>query len=99
VSSRTARTTQRSPVSKNKQTNRQERKKRKEKKRKEKKRKEKKKHPSLVQAAVSQSVTWYIYIFVHTSLLENVHYNESLVWLEASGSCYTINIGFLSGLL
>ena len=31
--------------------------------------------------------------FVHTSLLANVHCNESLVWFEASDFCYTGNTG------
>jgi hypothetical protein len=31
--------------------------------------------------------------FVHTSLLANVHCNDSLVWYEASGFCYSIDTG------
>jgi len=34
-----------------------------------------------------------IYSSVRTSLLANVHCNESLVWFKASGFCYTINTG------
>jgi hypothetical protein len=36
---------------------------------------------------------------VHTSLLANVHCNDSLVWYEAPGFCYTINTGTSLGLL
>lgn len=32
-----------------------------------------------------------IYPFAETVLLANGHYNESLIWLEATGFCYTIN--------
>ena len=45
---------------------------------------------------VSHSI---LHPFVHTSLLANVHCNESLVWFEASGFCYTINTGSSLGLL
>ena len=31
--------------------------------------------------------------FVHISLLAKFHCNDSLVWFEASGSCYTISTG------
>ena len=34
-----------------------------------------------------------VYPFAQTALLANVHRNGSLVWFEASGSCYTINTG------
>jgi hypothetical protein len=37
--------------------------------------------------------------FVHTSLLANVHCNESLVLFKASGYCYSINTGTSLGLL
>lgn len=40
-----------------------------------------------------------VYLFVHTAWLADVHCNESLVWFEASGFCYTINTGSLLGLL
>ena len=40
-----------------------------------------------------------VYPFVHTSLLANVHCNESLVWSEASGFCCTSNTGSSLGLL
>ena len=36
---------------------------------------------------------------VYTSLFVNVYCNESLVWLKASGFCYSINPGSSSGLL
>jgi hypothetical protein len=45
----------------------------------------------MVEAAVCPTV----YPFVHTALLADVHYNESLVWFEASGFCYTLNTGIL----
>lgn len=32
-----------------------------------------------------------LYLFAHTALLAHVHCHESLVWLEASGFCYTIS--------
>jgi len=35
----------------------------------------------------------------HTSSLANVHCNESLVWIEVSGLCDTIDIGSSWGLL
>ena len=46
-------------------------------------------------------VTWChtAYPSVHTSLLANAHRNGSLVWLEASGFCYTVNTGSSLGLL
>jgi hypothetical protein len=34
-----------------------------------------------------------VYTFAQTGLLANVHCKESLVWLEVSGFCYTINTG------
>jgi hypothetical protein len=34
-----------------------------------------------------------VYPFDHSSLLANVHCNESLVWYEASGFCYSISTG------
>ena len=37
------------------------------------------------------------YPSVHTSSLANVHFNESVVWSEASGFCDIINIGSSSG--
>jgi hypothetical protein len=40
-----------------------------------------------------------VYPFVHTSLLANVHFNESFIWYEASGFCYIINTGTSLGLL
>lgn len=33
-----------------------------------------------------------VYPFVHTSLLENIHCNESLVWFETSGFCYILSV-------
>ena len=38
-----------------------------------------------------------VYASVHTSLIANIHCNESLVWFEASGFCYTINAGSSQG--
>jgi hypothetical protein len=40
-----------------------------------------------------------VYPLDHLSLLANVHYNESLVFSEASGSCNIINTGSSPGLL
>jgi hypothetical protein len=37
--------------------------------------------------------------FVYTSSLANVHCNESLVWYECSGFCYSINTGTSVGFL
>lgn len=37
--------------------------------------------------------------FAQTAFLANVHCSESLVWLEASGFCYTTNTRSLPGLL
>jgi hypothetical protein len=51
----------------------------------------------LVEAVVCHSVS-HSHPFVHTSLLENVHCNGSLVCFEASGFCYTINTGSSPGL-
>ena len=53
-----------------------------------------------VEAVVlSQCVRPIVYPFVHTSLLANVHCNESLVWYEASGVCYSIITGTLRVIL
>ena len=40
-------------------------------------------------AAVCRGVSHTQYTLVQTALLANVHYNESLVWFEASCFCYT----------
>jgi hypothetical protein len=44
-----------------------------------------------------------VYPFVHTSLLANFYCSESLVWLKASGFCYSIHtetsLGLLSDIL
>jgi hypothetical protein len=45
------------------------------------------------------SVCHSVYPFVYTSLLANIHCNESMVWFVASGFCYTINTGSSPGLL
>jgi hypothetical protein len=48
---------------------------------------------------------WYVTVchmghpFVPTALLANGHCNESLVWFEASGFCYSVNTGTSLGLL
>lgn len=34
-----------------------------------------------------------VYPPVQTSLLADVHCNKSLIWIKASGFCYTINAG------
>lgn len=46
-----------------------------------------------------QSVMVYYAVppFAPTASLANVHYNESLVWFKASGSCYTNNTGSAPG--
>jgi len=36
-------------------------------------------------------VSQAVYLFVHTSLLANVHCIKSLVWFEVSGFYYTFN--------
>ena len=49
--------------------------------------------------SVSHTLCYIVYPFVHTSFLKNVHCNESLVWFEASGFCYTMSPGSSRGLL
>ena len=48
---------------------------------------------------MSQCVPQYTHPFVHTSLLANVHYSQSLVWFEASSFCDINNIVSSPGLL
>jgi hypothetical protein len=38
-------------------------------------------------------------MIAQTAFLADVHYNESLVWFEASGFFYTVNTGSSMGLL
>lgn len=52
----------------------------------------------IVEAVVCHSL-YTIDSFVYISLLASVHCSESLVWLEASGFCYTSNTGSSLGLL
>jgi hypothetical protein len=52
----------------------------------------------IVEAVVCHSVST-VYPSVHTSSLANGHCSESLVWLEISGFCDSINIWSSSGLL
>lgn len=40
-----------------------------------------------------------VYMIAQTAFLADVHYNESLVWFEASGFFYTVNTGSSMGLL
>jgi hypothetical protein len=48
----------------------------------------------LVGAVICNSVlTITIYPFVQTSVLADVHCNESVVWFEAFGICYALNTG------
>ena len=58
-----------------------------------------KKEKSFMEAIVCHYIYPTIYPFVHTSLLANVHCNQSLLSFEASGFCYSINTGSSPGLL
>lgn len=51
----------------------------------------------VTEAVVCHSHT--VYSLIHISLFANTHYNELLIWFQASGFCYTINTRSLLELL
>jgi hypothetical protein len=51
-----------------------------------------------METVVCHSVCHMVHPFVSTFYLANVCCNQSLVWFEASGFCYTINPGSSLGL-
>jgi hypothetical protein len=53
---------------------------------------------NIVEAVVRHSVSHSILFYPHF-FLSNVHCNDTLVWYEASGFCYSINTRTLLGLL
>jgi hypothetical protein len=69
-------------------------------KKKRKKKKKKNNKAAATTTTTSRCITVWptVHTFVHTSLLGN-DCNESLVWFEASGFCYTVNTGSSMGLL
>lgn len=46
---------------------------------------------SLLMVAFETAVSPIVHSFTQIALLENVHCNDSLVWLKTSAMCYTIN--------